>query len=126
MAMKGNAPHMDLSGLQDAIRHDNLFVSPHALSEALADQLAIDDVWASILAPTTEVIEDYPADQRGPSCLLLSFVGGQPVHTVVAFPSKRYAARRKVPAIAFLVTVYRPDRRPHEWDADYRTRLPLP
>ncbi len=124
MAMKGNAPHMDLSGLQDAIRHDNLFVSPHALTEAIADQLAVDDIWASMLASTAEVIEDYPADPRGPSCLLLSFVGGQPVHTVVAFPSKRYAARRKVQAIAFLVTVYRPDRRPHEWDADYRTRLP--
>lgn len=116
---------MDLSDLQTAIRQDNLFVSPHALSEAIADQLSIDDIWASILEATVAVIEDYPSDPRGPSCLILSFIAGHPVHTVIAFPSKRYAARRQVSVIAFLVTVYRPDLRSHEWDSDYRTRLPV-
>lgn len=115
---------MDLTGLHPAIRQDDIFISPHALSEAIADQLATDSIWASILEQTAAVIEDYPTDPRGPSCLILSFVDGRPVHSVVAFPSKRYAAQRKVSTMAFMVTVYRPDLRPHEWDTDYHTRLP--
>lgn len=117
---------MDLIGLQAVIRQDNTFTSPHALSEAIADGLAIDEVWSNILLSAAEVIEDYPNDSRGPSCLILIAVRGRPVHTVVAYPSKRYAAQRQVQAIAFMVTVYCPDARPHEWAPDYRTRLPQP
>jgi len=117
---------MDLQALQDAVRRDELFASAHALSEALAEGLSMDDVWNSLLAPGAEIIEDYATDPRGPSCLMLSEVGGHPVHSVVAFPSKRYAAQRQVPAIAFLVTVYRPDSRSHEWASDYRTRMAPP
>jgi hypothetical protein len=117
---------MDLHAVRATIQRDDTFISPHALSEALADGLDIDDIWASLLDPAAEVIEDYPSDPRGPSCLMLSFVSQRPVHTVIAFPCKRYAANRQIPAIAFLITVYRPDLRPHEWDARFRTRLPQP
>lgn len=115
---------MDLHALRVTIKRDDTFVSPHALSEALVDGLVIDDIWVSLLDPAAEVIEDYPTDPRGPSCFMLSFVNQHPVHTVIAFPCKRYAANRKVPAIAFLVTIYRPDLRSHEWDASFRVRLP--
>lgn len=117
---------MDFLALQAAIRRDDLFTSPHSLSEALADNLAIDEVWQSVMLPTADVIEDYPNDPRGPSCLILTFVHGRPVHCVVAFPSKRYAAARQAPSIAFMVTVYRPDLRTYEWAADFRTRRAAP
>jgi len=117
---------MDLYALRATIQRDDTFVSPHALSEALADGLVIDEIWASLLDSMAEVIEDYPTDPRGSSCLLLSFVNQRPVHTVIAFPCKRYAANRQVQAIAFLVTIYRPDLRSHEWDASFRVRLPRP
>ena len=35
---------MDLLALQTAIRQDDVFASPHAVSAALADSLSIDDV----------------------------------------------------------------------------------
>lgn len=117
---------MDLLGLQAAIQRDDTFVSPHALSEALADGLSIDEIWSSIQEPTAEVVEDYPTDPHGPSCLVLSFVQGRPVHTCIAYPAKRYAARRRVQSVAFMITVYRPDLRPSEWSADFRIRLPHP
>jgi len=94
----------------------------HAAREAIADHLKIDDIWASICSPTAEIIEDYPTDPRGASCLILSFVGAQPIHTVVAHPAKRRATQLGVAMLAILITVYRPDDRPLEWSGDYRTR----
>ncbi|HEY7359129.1 MAG TPA: DUF4258 domain-containing protein [Ktedonobacterales bacterium] len=71
----------------------------------------------------TRIIEDYPQDPRGPSCLLLALVNGRPIHTVVAYPAKRHATSMGISAVAVIITVYRPDERPQEWSADYQTRL---
>jgi hypothetical protein len=117
---------VDIAGLQDAIRQDQLFASGHAAREALADGINVDAVWASLAQTAIEVIEDYPNEPRGPCCLLLCFVQGRPIHTVISYPSKRYAAQRQVNSLAFMVTIYRPDLRPHEWTPDYRVRLPSP
>lgn len=117
---------MDLTAIQSAIKRDDILTTAHALTEALAEGLGVADVWASLLRPDAEIIEDYPTDPRGPSCLVLSSVGGIPVHAVVAFPSKRQAASRQVLAVAVLVTVYCPDRRPSEWSGDFRQRRPIP
>jgi hypothetical protein len=60
---------------------------------------------------TGEVIEDYPADMRGHSCLLLGRGSeGRPIHVVCA-PKGDYLA---------VITAYLPD--PGEWQADFRTR----
>ncbi|HEY7127767.1 MAG TPA: DUF4258 domain-containing protein [Ktedonobacterales bacterium] len=101
-------------------------VTLHAALELDTDGLDALDVWASILAPAAETVEDYPTDPRGPSCLILSFVASQPVHTVIAYPAKRQAAKQGLAAVAVLITAYCPDKRPHEWSADYRQRLPQP
>ncbi len=59
-----------------------------------------------------EVIEDYPKDARGPSCLLLSFEDRErPIHVVCA-PREDYLA---------IITAYLPD--PHEWSNDFRKRV---
>lgn len=59
-----------------------------------------------------EVIEDYPTDPRGHSCLLMGFPDdAQPVH-VVCSPKDEYLA---------VITAYRPD--PEQWSSDFRRRL---
>ncbi len=59
----------------------------------------------------SEVIEDYPEDKYGPSCLILGFtVGGRPLHVQCSYPSR--------PLIK-IVTVYEPD--PSLW-LDFRIR----
>lgn len=60
---------------------------------------------------TGDIIEDYPEDVRGHSCLLLG-VGdqGRPIHVVCA-PKKDYLA---------IITAYLPD--PDEWEDDFRSR----
>jgi uncharacterized protein DUF4258 len=58
-----------------------------------------------------ELIEDYPADPRGKSCLLLGYgEGGRPVH-VVCSPKANYLA---------IITAYLPD--PRQWSEDFKRR----
>ena len=58
-----------------------------------------------------ELVEDYPEDVRGHSCLLLGFEeDGDPVH-VVCSPKVEYLA---------IITAYRPDT--EQWAQDFRRR----
>ncbi len=57
------------------------------------------------------VIEDYPEDVRGHSCLILGRGDGdRPIHVVCA-PKAEYLA---------IITAYLPD--PDQWEPDWRTR----
>ncbi len=60
-----------------------------------------------------ELVEDYPEDARGHSCLLLGFEADSnvPVH-VVCSPKDEYLA---------IITAYRPDA--EQWTQDFRRRL---
>ena len=57
------------------------------------------------------IIEDYPSDSRGPSCLLLGYAGTRPLHIV--------CGRIETDEI-LIITAYQPD--PNEWEADWTTR----
>ena len=49
----------------------------------------------------SEVIEDYPEDKYGPSCLILGFTnGGRPLHIQCSYPTR---------PLVKIVTVYEPD-----------------
>ena len=58
-----------------------------------------------------EVIEDYPTDPRGPSCLMLGAGSGERAVHVVCSPKTDYLA---------IITAYLPD--PAQWSEDFRTR----
>ena len=60
------------------------------------------------------MIEEYPNDPRGPSCLVLGFAGKRPIHSVCAVKTD--------PEEVLIVTVYDPSKRPEKWTADYRRR----
>ena len=81
----------------------------HAIQEATRDRIAVEDVVSAVLDEKAVIIEDYPEDPRGPSCLILSWTQtGSTLHLAVAYPPD--------PAV---ITVYRPD--PDKW-VDYRIR----
>jgi hypothetical protein len=97
----------------DAIVGARVSVSEHAYDEAVADDVSVVDVIDR--TASGEVIEDYPDDSRGPSCLVLLRVGAEDaVHAVWAFDAGS--------ARAILVTVYRPD--PDRWSDDLKQRRP--
>jgi hypothetical protein len=59
-----------------------------------------------------EIIEDYPEDMRGHSCLILGRGGdGRPIH-IVCTPKDEYLA---------VITAYIPDEA--QWLEDFRTRV---
>lgn len=61
-----------------------------------------------------EVIEDYPEDVCGHSCLILGFGDGtRPIH-IVCSPKDEYLA---------VITAYLPDE--DEWSDDFRVRITL-
>lgn len=55
-------------------------ISLHADDERLADGLQIIELESALR--DCQVIEQYPEDPRGESCLALGFVGEKPVHFV--------------------------------------------
>ncbi|MGO8950948.1 MAG: DUF4258 domain-containing protein [Ktedonobacterales bacterium] len=116
---------MDLQKIQDAIRAGHILAGGHAAREAAADGVTLAEVWAGILSNSAEVIEDYPTDRRGPSCLIYCRVLGEAHHAVVAYPSLPQAQQRGYTALAFLITCYRPGGAQHaaKWSADFKKRV---
>jgi Domain of unknown function (DUF4258) len=57
------------------------------------------------------IIEDYPDDPRGPSCLILGYSGKRPIHVVCG----RLGSNE-----ILIITAYQPD--PDEWEDDCTTR----
>jgi hypothetical protein len=60
---------MDIDNIVDAIRMNRVRISDHADEEAVADRLAFDEIYFSVLHG--EIIESYPTDKPYPSCLIL-------------------------------------------------------
>ena len=88
-----------------------LLFLPHAIRQMARPErmITVADVWDCVFHG--EVIEDYPEDVRGRSCLLLGIPGNaRPVHVVCA-PKDGYLA---------IITAYEPD--PNEWNSDWKTR----
>ncbi len=59
-----------------------------------------------------EVIEDYPDDKYGPSCLIMGKTGHEKVlHIQVSYPPN-----------VKIITVYEPSA--DKWESDFKTRKP--
>ena len=86
--------------------------SKHAERERELDMIFISELEEAL--GSCEIIEDYPDDPRGASCLVLGFSGSRPVHAVCTV--------RFDPEELLFITVYDPSRRPDKWSADYRKR----
>jgi hypothetical protein len=62
---------LDIGWIKQQIRSGNDEVSGHAEDERQAERISIADVEAALLS--AEMLEDYPNDPRGPSCLVLGY-----------------------------------------------------
>lgn len=100
-----------VSRVQAAAALKVLFL-PHALHQMFRPDRMIHRSEVRGVIDRTEVVEEYPEDARGHSCLLLGFGNeGRPIH-VVCSPKEDYLA---------VITAYLPDE--SEWSADFRTRV---
>lgn len=95
--------------IRAAVQAGRFRLTAHGLQEATAEGLGAHDVRNAIISMEAEVLENYPDDPRGASCLILSWLPDlRPVHAVVSHP----------PLVA-VITVYVPDS--GRW-VDHRTR----
>lgn len=84
---------------------------PHAIRQMTRPDRMITSAEVLRIIGQGEVIEDYPKDARGHSCLIMGIgLGDRPVH-VVCSPKENYLA---------IITAYLPS--PLEWEADFKTR----
>jgi hypothetical protein len=83
---------------------------PHAIRQMSRPDRMIRAWEVREVIATGLIIEDYPDDPRGHSCLLLASPDGRPVH-VVCSPKDEYLA---------IITAYLPN--PSQWTDDYRSR----
>ena len=94
-----------IESLQAKVRKKKYRLTSHAEREREADHIALQEIEEAVLSEQCEIIEDYPTDPRGHSCLVLGFTSASlPIHMVCGRLNEE----------EFLViTLYRPD--PVQW-----------
>ncbi len=84
--------------------------SKHAVDQSIIRDISVAEVEDAI-AGRSEVIEDYPEDKYGPSCLILGYTrASRPLHIQCSYPNR--------PLIK-IITLYEPA--PSLW-VDFRIR----
>ena len=85
--------------------------SKHAVDQTITRRISVQDVRRVIANGT--IIEDYPEDKYGPSCLILGMTAGRrPIHIQCSYSSR---------PIIKIITLYEPD--PVRW-LEFKTRRP--
>jgi hypothetical protein len=80
--------------------------SQHALDQSILRKISVAELREAIAS--CEVIEDYPGDKYGPSCLVLGLTtSGRPLHVHCSYPSR---------TLVKIITVYEPD--PVWWESN--------
>lgn len=73
--------------------------SKHAVDQSICRDIRVDEIREAIL--NGEIIEDYPDDKYGPSCLVFGrTLRGRPIHVHCSHPTRDYLK---------IITVYEPD-----------------
>ena len=74
--------------------------SKHAVDQTILREISVREIREAI--SKCEVIEDYPDDKYGPSCLIFGFTKkNRPIHIQCSYPTR---------SIIKIITVYVPDR----------------
>ncbi len=98
----------DLAALRQCLVERAYLLTAHASDRAAQRGIVSREIEEVIAAG--EVIEDYPDDKYGPSCLILGYTqAGRVLHVQVSYP----------PAVK-VITVYEPAS--DQWDETFRVR----
>jgi hypothetical protein len=96
---------MIIEEIRKLIQERKYRLTLHAEAERDADRITLHEIEEAILSSGSKIVEDYPNDPRGHSCLILGFTGKRkPIHILFGLREEE---------MLILITVYRPD--PKEW-----------
>ena len=103
---------MDIEKIRKFVYQGKYEFSKHAEKERELDMIYIWELEDAL--NNCDIIENYPDDPRGASCLVLGFCGVKPVHAVCTIKTD--------PEELLLITIYDPSKRPEKWTENYRKR----
>ena len=98
-----------LAAIRECVERGDYVISFTHTEKLRERKIGAHDIEAAIR--NAVIVEDYPDDARGPSCLLLGRSGNRALHVV--------CGRGEAEQI-LIITAYEPD--PGEWESDWRTR----
>lgn len=101
---------MDIREIKEKIKLGEYEISYHAEKERYAEDIILADIETAIY--NGEILEDYPNDPRGPSCLVLGYSQKRPIHIVCGYTSTKWIR---------IITVYLP-KQPKWIDEKTRAR----
>ena len=100
---------MLIEQIRRKVAEDRFELSEHAVKQAGVRRIAVREIREAL--GRGEVIEDYPDDKYGPSCLVFGATdGGRRLHVQCSHPSR---------PVLKIITLYEPD--PELW-IDHRQR----
>lgn len=73
-------PDKILDKIKAKVENGQYFLSEHAQIERLEEDVDVTEIEEAIAYG--EILEDYPKDQRGHSCLILGYSGDKAIHIV--------------------------------------------
>ena len=98
---------MDIKFIQDKVLKREYFWRQHAIERSIERAIAEESIAEVIFKG--EIIEEYPDDKYGPSCLIFGRTRqGRPIHVQCSLPPE-----------VWVITLYEPD--PTEW-VDFKKR----
>ena len=98
-----------INDIREKIASDQFEFSQHAVDQSIVRHISVQELREAIAVG--EVIEDYPDDKYGPSCLVFGVtLAGRALHIHCSDPSR--------PAVK-IITLYEPD--PQRW-VDFKVR----
>ncbi|MGG6266901.1 DUF4258 domain-containing protein [Leptolyngbya sp. AN03gr2] len=84
--------------------------SKHATDQLIVRRIQVQEIREAIV--NGQIIEDYPNDKYGPSCLISGLTQNcRPIHIQCSYPSR---------ALIKIITVYEPDS--DQWNDDFTQR----
>ncbi|HJY81837.1 MAG TPA: DUF4258 domain-containing protein [Candidatus Binatia bacterium] len=92
---------MDIDEIHQLIGQGRYEFSFHAQQERLDEDLDVTEIEEALVQG--EILEAYPDDPRGESCLILGYAGTKPIHVVMGWVRKGPSER-----ILRVITVYIP------------------
>ncbi|WP_333302428.1 DUF4258 domain-containing protein [Microcoleus sp. B4-C5] len=85
-------------------------LSQHAVNQSIVRRIRVQELREAIMAG--EVIEEYPDDKYGPSCLIFGLtIGNRPLHVQCSYPSR---------PLVKIITLYEPE--PKIW-SNFKLRI---
>jgi hypothetical protein len=100
-----------IEAIRQKVSEGRFEFTEHAVDQSIVRRISMEEL-RQVVA-TGEIIEDYPDDKYGPSCLILGYTEShRPIHVQCSHPVRE---------ILKIITVYQPDI--SQWIND-RTRKP--